>query len=97
MKLLIATTVPVTIRAFLLPFADHFRQKGWSVDAMAADVPHGSHAAHGSHSTPKITVPADLMLHAKPPRAGRYALWIQFKGGDQVRTVPFVVDVQAAL
>lgn len=65
--------------------------------AMAADVPHGSHAAHGSHSTPKITVPADLMLHAKPPRAGRYALWIQFKGGDQVRTVPFVVDVQAAL
>ena len=38
MKLLIATTVPVTIRAFLLPFADHFRQKGWTVDAMAADI-----------------------------------------------------------
>lgn len=61
--------------------------------AMAADTPHGSHAAH---STSKASIPADLMLHAKPPRAGRYALWIQFKGGDQVRTVPFVIDVPVA-
>lgn len=35
-KLLIATTVPVTIRAFLLPYAKHFRDAGWTVDAMAA-------------------------------------------------------------
>lgn len=64
--------------------------------AMAADAPHGSHGSHGSHGAPKAAVPAELMLHATPPRAGRYALWIQFKGGDQVRTVPFAVTVPAA-
>ncbi|MET4575432.1 hypothetical protein [Ottowia thiooxydans] len=67
--------------------------------AMVADAPrggHGSHASHGSHDNPKAAVPADLMLHATPPRSGRYALWIQFKGSDQVRTVPFVVTVPAA-
>ncbi|MDR1514746.1 MAG: glycosyltransferase [Synergistaceae bacterium] len=37
-RLLIATTVPETIRAFLLPYADFFRQKGWRVDAMARGV-----------------------------------------------------------
>lgn len=37
-KLLIATTVPGTIRAFLLPYADHFRSLGWKVDAMAKDI-----------------------------------------------------------
>ncbi|MDR0616163.1 MAG: glycosyltransferase [Synergistaceae bacterium] len=34
--LLIVTTVPATIRAFLLPYADFFRQKGWTVGAMAS-------------------------------------------------------------
>lgn len=34
-KLLIATTIPATIRAFLLPYADYFRTQGWRVDAMA--------------------------------------------------------------
>jgi glycosyltransferase involved in cell wall biosynthesis len=29
------TTVPVTLSAFLLPFAAHFRARGWRVDAMA--------------------------------------------------------------
>lgn len=63
----------------------------------AAHAAHGAHgAAHGSHGNAKATAPAELMLHATPPRAGRYALWIQFKGGDQVRTVPFVVTVPAA-
>jgi glycosyltransferase involved in cell wall biosynthesis len=37
-KLLFATTVPVTLRGFLLPFAAHFRAAGWRVDAMAKDV-----------------------------------------------------------
>lgn len=32
------TTVPVTIRAFLLPFARHFRSLGWQVDAMAQGI-----------------------------------------------------------
>lgn len=36
-RLLIATTVPQTIRAFLLPYADNFRARGWEVDAMASD------------------------------------------------------------
>jgi glycosyltransferase involved in cell wall biosynthesis len=31
------TTVPLTLRGFLLPFANHFRAKGWQVDAMALD------------------------------------------------------------
>jgi glycosyltransferase involved in cell wall biosynthesis len=35
-RLLIATTVPVTIRAFLLPYADFFRKKGWHVGAMTS-------------------------------------------------------------
>ena len=34
-KLLIVTTVASTLKAFLLPYARHFRKKGWTVDAMA--------------------------------------------------------------
>lgn len=34
-RLLIITTIPATIGAFLLPFAYHFRERGWRVDAMA--------------------------------------------------------------
>lgn len=33
-KLLIATTVPIMMRGFLLPFARHFKALGWQVDAM---------------------------------------------------------------
>jgi len=32
---LFVTTVPITLEAFLLPFADHFRALGWRVDALA--------------------------------------------------------------
>jgi glycosyltransferase involved in cell wall biosynthesis len=32
---LFVTTVPITLEAFLLPFADHFRAQGWRVDAAA--------------------------------------------------------------
>jgi len=32
---LFVTTVPITLEAFLLPFADHFRSAGWRVDALA--------------------------------------------------------------
>jgi len=65
--------------------------------AMAAHAhdAHG-HDAHGPHADPGAAIPARLMLHAAPPRAGRYALWIQFMGGGQVRTVPFVVTVPPA-
>jgi glycosyltransferase involved in cell wall biosynthesis len=37
-KLLVVATVPETIRGFLLPWAEHFRAKGWKVDAMALDI-----------------------------------------------------------
>ena len=37
-KLLIITTIPATLRAFLLPFAQHFKALGWQVDAMANGV-----------------------------------------------------------
>src|SRR5438309_12023748 len=34
-KMLIATTVSATLEAFLLPFARHYREQGWTVDALA--------------------------------------------------------------
>lgn len=37
-KLLMVTTVPSTLRSFLLPFAAHFRSQGWQVDAMSSGV-----------------------------------------------------------
>ncbi len=37
-RLLIVSTVPQTLRAFLLDFANYFRSKGWRVDAMARGV-----------------------------------------------------------
>lgn len=36
-KLLTVATVPITITGFLLPFAQHFRKKGWQMDAMSLD------------------------------------------------------------
>lgn len=36
--LLMVTTIPATLRAFLLPFADHFRALGWRVEAAAAGI-----------------------------------------------------------
>jgi glycosyltransferase involved in cell wall biosynthesis len=37
-RLLMITTVPATLRAFLLPYARHFTAQGWRVDAMAQGV-----------------------------------------------------------
>ena len=37
-KLLIVTTVPITIRGFLLPFIHHFKSLGWQVDGMAQEI-----------------------------------------------------------
>jgi glycosyltransferase involved in cell wall biosynthesis len=37
-RLLMVTTVPSTLRSFLLPFAAHFRAQGWQVDGMACGV-----------------------------------------------------------
>ncbi|MTJ55112.1 glycosyltransferase family 4 protein [Anabaena sp. UHCC 0253] len=37
-KILIVATIPATLRAFLLPFARHFRDQGWRVDGMACGI-----------------------------------------------------------
>jgi hypothetical protein len=37
-KALFVTTVSGTLRAFLLPFAEHFRSQGWIVDGMAQGI-----------------------------------------------------------
>ncbi len=37
-SLLVVATVPVTLKAFLLPYAAHFRGKGWRVEAAACGV-----------------------------------------------------------
>ena len=37
-KLLVVTTVPITIRSFLLPFIKHFKDLGWQVDGMAQGI-----------------------------------------------------------
>lgn len=38
MKLLQVATIPETLEAFLLPFAQHFRNRGWTVHAAARNV-----------------------------------------------------------
>lgn len=35
-RLLIASTYPLTIQTFLLPYARHFRERGWRVDAVSS-------------------------------------------------------------
>ncbi|MEM6611378.1 MAG: glycosyltransferase family 4 protein [Cyanobacteria bacterium P01_C01_bin.72] len=37
-KLLVVTTVPITIRSFILPFIQHFKSLGWQVDGMAQGI-----------------------------------------------------------
>ena len=67
------------------------------------EMPGMGHAAGGGHCgmpgmggaplRPGAAVPPDLTLHVRAPKAGTYLLWLQFMGGGQVRTVPFVVPV----
>jgi len=54
-KLLIATTVASTIKSFLLPYADYFRSKGWTVDAAASDA--SAHGALAPHFDKLIDIP----------------------------------------
>lgn len=37
-SLLVVTTIPETIQAFLLPYVSYFRQQGWQVDGMSAGI-----------------------------------------------------------
>ena len=63
--------------------------------AMAGGAMAGGAMAHGGHGMAHgpVKVSPDLVAHLTPPKAGLYALWVQFMGGGQVRTVPFVVAV----
>lgn len=36
-KMLLVTTVPITLRTFLLPYAEHFRRLGWTVDCLTRE------------------------------------------------------------
>jgi len=42
-RLLVATSVPATLTAFLLPYAEHYRQLGWRVDAVSNGVTKVAH------------------------------------------------------
>lgn len=42
---LFVTTVPITLEAFLVPFAEHFRAKGWRIDALANGATGNDHIA----------------------------------------------------
>jgi cytochrome oxidase Cu insertion factor (SCO1/SenC/PrrC family) len=39
-------------------------------------------------------VPATMTVHLNFPRPGRYALWVQFRGGQSLYAAPFVVQAQ---
>jgi len=44
-RALFVTTVPITLEAFLVPFAEHFRSQGWRVDALANGASTNPHIA----------------------------------------------------
>ncbi|HVR83714.1 MAG TPA: glycosyltransferase, partial [Planctomycetota bacterium] len=48
--LLMVTTVPATLEAFLAPIAKHFRNLGWRVDAMARDLSRSSRCVSAFHA-----------------------------------------------
>lgn len=51
------------------------------------------HGAHGGAAEPSAVTPSQMTLHVQPPRAGRYAMWVEFSGDGEVRRAPFVIDV----
>ena len=81
---------------------DHAMAMEGGTSAPAAG--HGDHEAapanesgHGDHgSAPAIAVAPDMSLHVTPPAAGTYALWIEFIGGGEIRTVPFTIEIPGA-
>ena len=60
--------------------------------AEAGSQQHG-HGGHGSHDMQEPGA-SSLSVHVTPPAPGTYGLWIQFMGGGEVQTAPFVVSVQ---
>lgn len=83
-RLLIVTTVAPTLRAFLLPFARHYRGLGWRVEAAARDidaVPALQQEFDACHALPLSRNPLDIGTLLRAPaairalvRAGAYDL-----------------------
>ncbi|MES2919227.1 MAG: glycosyltransferase [Pseudomonadota bacterium] len=73
-SLLIVTTVAPTLRAFLLPFARHYRALGWRVEAAARDindVPALQAEFDACHALPLSRNPLDLGALLRAPAAIR--------------------------
>ena len=71
-------------------------------DAHAAPAQEGDHDAHASHqpddheAAPATWIDPNMSLHVTPPAAGTYALWVEFIGGGEIRTVPFTIEIPEA-
>ena len=73
-RLLYAASVPDTLRAFLLPYAEHYRARGWRVDAAAAGASGCDDCAvafDAVHDLPWTRRPRDLANYRQAPRALR--------------------------
>ena len=73
-RLLFATSVSDTLRAFLLPYAEHYRQRGWRVDAAAAGVSECevcADAFDAVHDLPWTRRPSERANFFEAPRALR--------------------------
>ncbi|MDF2446265.1 MAG: glycosyltransferase [Moraxellaceae bacterium] len=73
-RLLIVSTVPATLRAFLLPFARHYRALGWQVDAAARDIdslPELKQEFDACHALPLSRNPRDIGTLLRAPAAIR--------------------------
>lgn len=72
-------------------------QHGAAPTPETAHTDHGtpSHAdGHGGHHGPPATrIDPEMSLVVTPPAAGTYALWVEFIGGDEIRTVPFTIEI----
>lgn len=72
--LLMVTTVPATLRAFLLPFARHYRARGWRVEAAAREigsVPELAREFDACHDLPLSRNPLDVRTLMQAPAAIR--------------------------
>lgn len=83
---------------------DHDQAMSMDAGTSAPDASHGGHAAapgnknsHGDHrAAPAMAIAPAMSLQVTPPAAGTYALWIEFIGGGEIRTVPFAIEVPGA-
>jgi glycosyltransferase involved in cell wall biosynthesis len=76
-RLLMVTTVALTTRTFLLPFAQHFRGMGWTVDAMAqglSDMPECQAAFDNVVDIEWSRNPLDIRNMTSAPAAVRQAV-----------------------